>query len=354
MVSALRINYKPKPPTMNTKNLLQLGVIILILSACSPTSKNCPEEPPLVPQFLAQIHLKDDATAEGARKDNGAEELIQIIGLAVDDAFSGSLITYDATLEGYKNLVVLSPDEFEEKMIRVDTAYMENPEPPYDLKMVNIRDTFKGRHLASIRLFESWRLSESFILEKTVSHYMPVRQNVDPLTGMLRSWNPLFIVNSVEPSGEPISVAHIQYTQPVVKKDGDYPYQWYRENLETSIREKFFDRLLSSMKSGALTCYENPEALNPVSHELIESALLISDTMLNVNPDLSMDLQMEVMEMELDWHDVNAIEFVQEVKYFENGAITIDVKSYRPIMGIPDLLTGDVTDLRGLFWIKNS
>ena len=139
-----------------------------------------------------------------------------------------------------------------------------------------------------------------------------------------------------------------------MKKDGDYPYQWYRENLETSIREKFFDRLLSSMQSGALSCYENPEALNPVSHELIESALLISDTMLNVNPDLSMDLQMEVMEMELDWHDVNAIEFVQEVKYFENGAITIDVKSYRPIMGIPDLLTGDVTDLRELFWIKNS
>ena len=256
-------------------------------------------------------------------------------------------------MEGYKNLVALTPNEFEEQLIRVDTAYMENPEPPYDLKMVTVTDTFKGRHLSSVKVFESWKLSESFKLEKTVSHYMPVRENIEPLTGKLRGWNPLFIVNSIEPSGEPIKVVQIQYTQPVVKKDGDHPYQWYRGNLEASVREKFFEGLLTSMKSGELACYADAEESVPVEKEAIESALFMVDTMYIENPDPPHDLQMVILEMELDWNKVNAIEFVEEIKYYDNGSMTIDVKWYRPVMGIPNPVTGNVIGSKGLFWIKN-
>ena len=339
---------------MIKKNLIQFGIIILTFSACTPSSQNCPEDPPLAPQFLSQIYLKGDTALAGSGNNDGAGELIEIIGLVIDQAFSGSLMTYDATLDGYKDLVALTPDEFEEKLIRIDTAYMENPKPPYNLEMVTVIDTFKGRHLSSLRVFESWKLSESFKLEKTVSHYMPVRANIDPLTGKLRGWNPLFIATSNEPSGEPIKVAQIQYTQPVVKKDGDYKYQWYRENLETSVREKFFDGLLTSMKSGALACYANTEGSAPVDHETIEAALFMVDTMYIENPDPPHDLQMAILEMDLDWYNVNAIEFVQEVKYYTNGSIEIDVKWYRPIMGIPDPFIGESIGSKKLFWIKNS
>lgn len=338
---------------MTKKHLIQFGIIILIFSACTPSSQNCPEDPPLAPQFLSQIYLKGEAALAGSGDNDGAGELIEIIGLVIDQAFSGSLMTYDATLDGYKDLVALTPDEFEEKLIRIDTSYMENPKPPYKLEIVTVTDTFKGRNLSALRVFESWKLSESFKLEKTVSHYMPVRENIDPLTGKLRGWNPLFIATSNEPSGEPIKVAQIQYTQPVVKKDGDYKYQWYRENLETSVREKFFEGLLTSLKSGDLTCYASANESDLLDKEAIEAALFMADTMYIENPDPPHDLQMAILEMNLDWYNVNAIEFVQNVSYYANGSIEIDVKWYRPIMGIPDPVTGDLIGSKRLCWIKN-
>jgi hypothetical protein len=62
---------------------------------------------------------------------------------------------------------------------------------------------------------------------------------------------------------------------------------------------------------------------------------------------------MAILEMNLDWYNVNAIEFVQNVSYYANGSIEIDVKWYRPIMGIPDPVTGDLIGSKRLCWIKN-
>ena len=80
---------------MTKKNLFQFSLIILTFSACTPSSQNCPEDPPLAPQFLSQIYLKGDTAIAGSGNNDGAGELIEIIGLVIDKAFTGSLMNYD-------------------------------------------------------------------------------------------------------------------------------------------------------------------------------------------------------------------------------------------------------------------
>jgi hypothetical protein len=339
---------------MRINHLLPLCFIILSLGACSPpVTQDCPD-PPLVSKFLAQMHVKGDNAISGVVANDGAGKVVEMMDLTIGSVVAGSLTAYDVYFDEDGNMIVLTPDEIKRCLIQVDTLYIENPEPPYKLEMTLVTDTFDGDDLSSLRVLESWNLSESFILDKTVSYYVPIRENIDPITGELRGWTPMLYVPFTEAEGEPFKVATIQYTQPVINDSFYSVYEWYRENLEASVREKFFKPLLASMASGEMSCYAKPDESNALDKHTVAASISRVDTMYVENPAPPYDLEMSIVTENLLWTNVKAIEFVQELKYYKNGSIGIDVKWYRLVMSIPDPITGEPSGTKPLFWIKNS
>ena len=326
-------------------------VVILAFGACQQPQPQteCPPVP-LTDLFLTSMQLKPD---KGAVYTEGSYKAIQetFYNALIKKGLSDSIKFIDPLSSPLDDeQLVLTKAEIERKLIRVDTVYIENPNPPHELSMQVTRDTMSADLLASIRAYEKWYLTDSLKLNREVTGYLPVCEVIDAATGEVRGWMPLFNV-SPETKGERKKVATIQYQQPV-KSD---LRNWYHNNLEISARHKLFNPIIKAAWNGAIPVYDNPEGTALTTEKLRENLCFV-DTMYIENPMPPYDLQMTVVEeCQSEFYDqVDAIALVQDVYVDDNLALSFEVKWYAPVMNVYNRMTGKPTgETRTMFWVKN-
>jgi gliding motility associated protien GldN len=114
--------------------------------------------------------------------------LTQVIVEAVQE---GSLTAYDVMDDEFT--LTLTKAEIEKKLMRIDTEYIENPDPPYDLQMTIIEETFQPKTVKEYRLKEDWFFDKQrSVLDVRIIGICPVQDNIDPLTGEVRGSTPMF------------------------------------------------------------------------------------------------------------------------------------------------------------------
>jgi len=321
------------------------------MAACQ-TSEHppCPEKA-LSTRFMSELKLKGENAViieEGAK-----DVLLQgVFQNAINLALSGKiqpLAPFNSVWEA--DLIVLTPQEMKMKLFTVDTQYIENPNPPYDLVMQVVNDSFELSQAYSIRPYEIWQL-DTLRITKKVDGYAIVRESVDKVTGEVRGTEPLFMVRNSAKTGTSKKVATIRYTQPIADADPLQPWMWYRQNLEASVRERVFGNLLAKATQGNLTAYASPTDKTPLSKEALTASLQHKDTVYIESPEPPYDLSQVVMDVPTEDMDILAIEFVQDVLIDEHGNLTIDVKWYGPVTGNTDK-NGQLTNPKTLFWVKN-
>ena len=114
--------------------------------------------------------------------------LTQVIVEAVQE---GSLTAYDVMDDEFT--LTLTKAEIEKKLMRIDTEYIENPDPPYDLQMTIIEEPFQPKTVKQYRLKEDWFFDKQrSVLDVRIIGICPVQDNIDPLTGEVRGSTPMF------------------------------------------------------------------------------------------------------------------------------------------------------------------
>ena len=114
--------------------------------------------------------------------------LTQVIVEAVQE---GSLTAYDVMDDEFT--LTLTKAEIEKKLMRIDTEYIENPDPPYDLQMTIIEEPFQPKTVKQYRLKEDWFFDKQrSVLDVRIIGICPVQDNIDPMTGEVRGSTPMF------------------------------------------------------------------------------------------------------------------------------------------------------------------
>lgn len=116
--------------------------------------------------------------------------LAQVILEAVSE---GSLTAYEALDDEFT--VTLTKAEIERQLQFVDTLYIENPEPPYDLQMQVVNEPFDPSTIKEFRLKEDWFFDrQKSIMDVRIIGIQPVKDNIDRQTGEYRGKEPMFWV----------------------------------------------------------------------------------------------------------------------------------------------------------------
>ena len=116
--------------------------------------------------------------------------LTQVILEAVRE---GSLTAYDPLDDEFT--MTLTKAEIERKLSFIDTQYIENPEPPYDLQMTVIEEEFQPKNVKEFRLKEDWFFDrQKSVMEVRIIGIQPVADNVDRNSGEVRGKEPMFWV----------------------------------------------------------------------------------------------------------------------------------------------------------------
>ncbi len=89
----------------------------------------------------------------------------------------------------------LTPAEIKKIGSRVDTFYVENPDPPYDLQMKVLKNEFNPNDICSWIFYEDLVYdSKKNTLTKKVTYVTPCIQVLDPLNGELRGTQALMAI----------------------------------------------------------------------------------------------------------------------------------------------------------------
>lgn len=116
--------------------------------------------------------------------------LAQVILEAVSE---GSLTAYEALDDEFT--VTLTKAEIERQLQFVDTLYIENPEPPYDLQMQVVNEPFDPSTIKEFRLKEDWFFDrQKSVMDVRIIGIQPVKDNIDRQTGEYRGKEPMFWV----------------------------------------------------------------------------------------------------------------------------------------------------------------
>ena len=116
--------------------------------------------------------------------------LAQVILEAVSE---GSLTAYEALDDEFT--VTLTKAEIERQLQFVDTLYIENPEPPYDLQMQVVNEPFDPSTIKEFRLKEDWFFDrQKSIMDVRIIGIQPVKDNIDRQSGEYRGKEPMFWV----------------------------------------------------------------------------------------------------------------------------------------------------------------
>ena len=114
--------------------------------------------------------------------------LSQVVIEAVQE---GSLTAYDPTSDEFT--LTLTKTEIDNKLLKVDTVWIENPEPPYDLEMKIVSDEFDPSSVKEYRMKEDWFFDrQRSVLKVRIIGILPIYDNIDKETGIVRGTTPLF------------------------------------------------------------------------------------------------------------------------------------------------------------------
>ncbi len=335
------------------KSLTLVVIIGALFSSCQSPQQNqqCPE-PPLVPKFLSQaVFAGKDAGPHAAEFASDLKEGL-IIPL-IEAVQEGNVAAYDPLSPPWEEeyFYRLNKAEIDRKFSFVDTMYIESPEPPYDLKMVVTQGSDETERMVSLRAYETWHIDDSLRLRKEVSAYTIVSENIDHVTGQVRGWEPIITLKSTTPDDTRKKLTTIRYSQGIENLDTD---EWYRFNLEYSVRERFFEDLLTAASDNALPFYASPDATSPLSDLELKHRTMLVDTVYIESPAPPYDLQMTVVEEGPYWGDITEIEFVQDVYIDDNFNLSYEVRWYAPRRKLTNRMTGKVLGIETLFWVKCS
>lgn len=116
--------------------------------------------------------------------------LTQVILEAVKE---GSLTAYDPLDDEFT--MTLTKAEIERKLNFIDTIYIEDPEPPYEMKMQVVDEPFNPANVKEFRLKEDWFFDrQKSVMEVRIIGIQPVADNIDRTTGEIRGKEPMFWV----------------------------------------------------------------------------------------------------------------------------------------------------------------
>lgn len=114
--------------------------------------------------------------------------LTQVIMEAVRE---GSLTAYSTSDDEFT--LTLTKAEIDKIGAKVDTMYVENPDPPYDLQMKIVVNEFDPASVKEYRIKEDWFFDKQrSVQDVRIIGICPVADNVDPTTGEIRGSTPLF------------------------------------------------------------------------------------------------------------------------------------------------------------------
>ncbi len=114
--------------------------------------------------------------------------LTQVIMEAVRE---GSLTAYSASDDEFT--LTLTKAEIDKIGAKVDTMYVENPDPPYDLQMKIVVEEFDPGSVKEYRIKEDWFFDKQrSVQDVRIIGICPVADNKDPVTGEIRGSTPLF------------------------------------------------------------------------------------------------------------------------------------------------------------------
>lgn len=111
----------------------------------------------------------------------------------LEDAESGKL-TVHGPLDRDFERPPLTTEEVKRQLYRTDTIYIENPDPPYDIQQTIVTEEPDIALIEMIRFREKWVWHKKKGLIKEVVAFAPMMASLDPSTGQLRGWMPLFWV----------------------------------------------------------------------------------------------------------------------------------------------------------------
>ncbi len=334
---------------MRTLPLFTVG-LLLMASCTQKPSNNCPEHG-LSARTMTQMPLKGHRAVTIV--EGGENALKDLFSSLLGKAVSGDLQTIDLVHTPWDvDPVILSSEAIKARFFRVDTQYVESPQPPHNLVMQVVTDSFELSQAFSIRPYERWDI-DSLSIRKQVVGYALVAERMDRITGEVRGVEPLLMVKCGEKQGEPTKVATVRYIQQINwAAAANDSYNWYRENLEVSVREQLFGTLLAKAGKGALQAYPGPSADGLLGKEALTACLTSTDSMWVESPEPPYAMEKVAITSTVDFTDIVAIECVQDILMYANGTIAIDLKWYAPVVGTTDKY-GNLTTTRTLFWVKN-
>jgi gliding motility associated protien GldN len=118
---------------------------------------------------------------------------ISLVQLILNALSEGSLTAYDAMNDEFST--ALSWTSVRNFGSRIDTIYVPNPDPPYDVEMKLARREFDPSTVKEFRIKEVWFFDKQRSeLNVRIVGICPVAENIDPLTGEVRGLSPMFWV----------------------------------------------------------------------------------------------------------------------------------------------------------------
>lgn len=115
--------------------------------------------------------------------------LTQVIVEAVKE---GSLTAYSSVDDEFTQ--TLTKAEIEKMLMKIDTQYIESPDPPYDMQMVIVPKEFDPSDVKEYRVKEDWFFDKQrSVLDVRIIGLCPVRENFDA-NGEYRGTDPMFWV----------------------------------------------------------------------------------------------------------------------------------------------------------------
>lgn len=116
--------------------------------------------------------------------------LAQVIIEAVAE---GSLTAYDRMDDEFT--MTLTKAEIERQLTFIDTAYIEDPNPPYEMKMQVIDEPFDPASIKEFRIKEDWFFDrQKSIMDVRIIGICPVKDAIDRNSGEIRGKEPMFWV----------------------------------------------------------------------------------------------------------------------------------------------------------------
>ncbi|MCG3167659.1 MAG: hypothetical protein POELPBGB_03453 [Bacteroidia bacterium] len=121
------------------------------------------------------------------------QQRISLMQLMLQALSEGSLTAYDPLNDEFTT--PLSYSTIKNFGSQIDTIYVPNPEPPYDLEMKIVQKEFDPSTVKEFRIKEVWFFDKQrSVMDVRIIGICPVAENVDPASGEVRGMQPLFWV----------------------------------------------------------------------------------------------------------------------------------------------------------------